>query len=359
MSDIRKVLSYNDVLLCPRNSELEHLTDADILYSYDKCQNKYQTIPVINSPMDTVCSIELIQCLSNKYDMPTTIHRWFDSVEDQISFIKDCNLEDKFEKSFIAVGNIAKWKEWIDKIIQYREDNSLYYGLLVDVANGDTKACLETVKYIKALSIPLLNIMAGNVATRSGFSRLQEIGTDFIRCGIGAGSICSTRTSTGFGVPSLTTVMDCAKVKDNSYLVADGGVEHNGDICKAIAAGADMVMCGKLFAATSLSAGQKYDSSKYVTTEPENFKFCHYKGMASKESVKQLNSKKTSVSIEGVSGLIKYKGTTEEVVDELMGNLRSAVAYYGGCHGWLEFQKKIKFLEITYQGWKESETRLD
>ena len=186
MNDIRKVLSYNDILLCPRHSDLDHLSDADINYQY----NSFNSVPVINAPMNTVCSPELLNLLHNHFNMPVTIHRWFDSASEQIDFFKKCNFSYPMTNVFLAVGNVTKWKEWIDTLIKYVEQESQPLGFLVDVANGDTKQTVETVKYIKGTTS--LNIMAGNIATKSGFERLQKAGANFIRCGIGGGSICET-----------------------------------------------------------------------------------------------------------------------------------------------------------------------
>jgi IMP dehydrogenase len=163
-------------------------------------------------------------------------------------------------------------------------------------------------------------------------------------------SICSTRTKTGFGIPTLTSIMDCAQVKDKAYLVADGGIESSGDICKAMAAGADMVMVGKVLAATSLSSGEKVDV--------DGKKYVRYSGMASKEAIDKLKSKKSVVSIEGVSGLIEYTGETEDVVEGILGNIQTAMAYYAGCKNWREFKRDVKLIEITSAGWDESKTRV-
>jgi len=351
MNDIRKVLSYNDVLLCPRNSELEHISDADIAIFYDTFVGT--SYPIINAPMTKVCSPELIHFLSHN-GCPTTIHRWFDSPEEQIAFFEKCKPADYGHGCFLSVGILAKWQSWIDKLIEYKEDDHTWgcFGFLVDVANGDTKAVVDTVKYLeKNIGHHDTSIMAGNVATRSGFARLQDAGANYIRVGIGGGSICSTRLNTGFGIPTLTSVFDCAKVKDTAYLVADGGIENAGDICKAMAAGADMVMLGKMLAATSMSGGEKHTIN--------DKRFVEYSGMASKEAIYKLKSKKSVVSIEGVSGLIPYVGETEDVLKELIGNLQSAVSYYAGCRDWKEFRRKVKFLEISQQGWEESKTRVN
>jgi len=353
MSEFRRCLSFNDILLVPRNSELEHVSDANLEYNYAD----FSSIPIINAPMTSVCSRRLLATLNFKYQMPITIHRWFKSAKEQMDFYENCGILDN-KKVFVAVGMISKWKAWIDYLIAYQIENKEYFGFLVDVANGDTKHSVETVEYLEK-NCPYSNIMAGNVCTKSGFLRLQEAGANFIRVGIGGGSTCTTRTNVGFGMPTLTSILDCAKVKGASCLVADGGIEYPGDIVKAIVAGADMVMLGKMFAATSLSAGEKVDSNFKATKNTDEYKYVKYQGMASAESIKSLNSTKTSISVEGKSGYIKYQGTTEDVINSILGNLRSAVAYYGGCTNWNDFKRKIKIIEITDKGWSESLTRIE
>jgi IMP dehydrogenase/GMP reductase len=358
MVNIHKALSYNDVLLVPRYSGLEHLTDADIKIEYDAPTN-FKSVPVINAPMDKVVTVDLLKLMVNKFNMPVTVHRWFDTVEDQIEFIKSCgSLVFDNPAFFVAVGAVAKWKDWIDKLNKFRDDQ-YFFGILVDVANGDTKSCVDTVEYVKKTFDKSTNIMAGNVATKSGFTRLELAGANFIRVGVGGGSICSTRTTTGFGVPTLQSVIDCAEVKEKAYIVADGGIENAGDICKSIAAGADMVMLGKMLAATSLSNGQKLDKNGMlpatITEEPV---WVQYSGMASKEAIQKLNSKKSVVSVEGVSGLIPYTGESEEVIGNIIGNMQSSLAYYAGYKNWSSYRKHVKFVEISSQGWEESLTRV-
>jgi IMP dehydrogenase/GMP reductase len=356
MDPIRKVLSYNDSLLVPRHSSLEHLSDANINFDYFDTMQPFSGPPIINAPMDKVCSLEMINKLQ-EFDIPVTIHRWFKTVEEQIKFYEGCaRTRLKTNKIFVAVGTLAKWKDWIDKLVSYRTNQKQYFGFLLDIANGDTKAGVETVQYLRQ-ACPSSNIMAGNVATRSGFARLQEAGANFIRTGIGGSSICQTRIATGFGLPTLTSVFDCAKVKDTAYLVADGGTEYAGDICKAVAAGADMVMLGKMLAATDLSAGEKFDREYNLTENPNEYMYVNYSGMASREAIQKLASKRNVISVEGVSGFIRYTGKTEEVVRGIIGNLQAAVSYYAGCRTWEEFRRKVKFVEISPQGWEESKTR--
>lgn len=362
MNDIRRVLSYNDVLLCPRYSGLMHTSDANIDFEYNKLPLPFTTPPIINSPMDKVCSVELLRYLHNELNFPVSIHRYFQSPQDQLRFLESCEFTGKdLRKVFIGVGSIYKWKEWIDYLLSQQHRSKTYkyhtFSYLIDMANGDTPACIDTIKYIREHA-PDYNIMAGNVATKSGYIRLEEAGANFIRCGIGGGSICATRINTGFGIPTLTTVLDCNKVKTNSYLIADGGIEYNGDICKTLVAGADMVMMGKMFAATSLAPGIKLNQHGQITTKENEYKWVEYNGMASKVAQANLKSNKAIKSIEGVSGFVPYSGKTEEVIPGVLENLKTAMAYYGGCTNWEQFKKRIKFIEITPSGWEESKTRI-
>jgi len=331
------------------------------------------------------------------YFLPGIGLRFFDSPEDQLDFLDSCHLERSLfpthPRVFLAVGSVTKWKDWIDKLIQHhhkatRED-APRFGFLVDMANGDTTACIDTVEYIRT-QLPGVNIMAGNVATISGYNHLADAGANFIRVGIGGGSICSTRINTGYGVPTFESLRRiCPCKRPGVYVVADGGHERCGDIVKAMAIGADMVMLGKMFASTDLSPGRKYSGSFFLASKinavltllesiPALGKFLdktvgaicrrivpagsdiawvEYRGMASKEAQEGFGSK--SKSVEGVSGLIPYSGTTEDVFNGICANLRSAMAYYGGCVSWRELQRSSKFLQVTHQGWIESGTRVE
>lgn len=360
MNDIRRVLSYNDVLLIPRYSGNLHVEDASIVYHYKNLPSPFKAIPITNSPMDMVCSPEMMHCLHNKFNFVVTIHRYFPTAKDQLRFIDECNLKIKndYRKVFIGVGSVYKWKDWIDYLIRkYKKEKYPNFSIHVDMANGDSLACIETVKYIRK-KLPKINIMAGCIATKSGYKRLYKAGASLIRAGIGSGSICSTRIKCGFGIPVLTSVVDCAKFKpEDSYLIADGGIEEPGDIVKAIAAGADMVTMGKMFASTNLAPGLKYDKNLYITENEEEYEWVQYRGMASKEARQNSGCRKNS-SLEGVSGLVRYKGTTVEIVEGILENVKAAVSYYGGCKNLKEFQRETKFCEITQAGWAESLTRI-
>jgi len=171
-------------------------------------------------------------------------------------------------------------------------------------------------------------------------------------------SICSTRGTTGFGVPTLESIASFSQyVMKDSFLIADGGIRTAGDACKAMAAGASMFTLDRLLAATDLASGTKYNKDLQVTPNRDEYVWAEYRGMAS-AAVQNKLEQDSSRSIEGVSGLIPYTGTTEEFIEGFLENMRSSVAYYAGCRSWVEFQRYVKFVEMTSNGNAESQTRI-
>ena len=346
----RECISCDDILLVPRYSDIESRNDCDP--SVD-----IYSIPLIASCMDTVYTLELDKLLTEKKIM-VMVHRYFNDYKEQL----DNSPGESSDYRFYAVGSIMteKGKEWIDGLL----DAGIKH-FVVDMAHGDSRACYDTTKYIcsKGMSI---KVIAGNVAVKSGFRRLQSAGAWAIRAGIGSGSICSTRINVGFGVPLLTTVEDCAMVKNGSYLITDGGVKYHGDIPKVISFGADFIMSGRLWAGTDLSAGDCYDKNKellcsyndidaYRSKDDSNRRYVAYKsyrGMASKEARQGVMK---DSSIEGVSGLIPYTGTTEDFIKDLTNNLRGSLSY-AGAYNWKEFRMNAKRIRISVAAWGESQT---
>jgi len=177
-------------------------------------------------------------------------------------------------------------------------------------------------------------------------------------------SICSTRTSTGFGLSQGTAIEDCASRKTSAKLIADGGIKTNGDILKAIALGADFVMLGKMLASTSLAGGEEYDEYKELVSkvfnpsngkfESDKIKYKEYYGMASKQAREGVLS---YASIEGVSGLIPYTGETSEFIENLKLNLKAGMSYCG-VKTWQEFRQKVKIAAVSNSGLIESQTHV-
>lgn len=217
--------------------------------------------------------------------------------------------------------------------------------VVLDTAHGHSKGVLDAVKSIKN-NFPNLQVIAGNVATAEATYDLIQAGADAIKVGIGPGSICTTRVVTGIGVPQITAVINCSKAANefNVPVIADGGIKYSGDITKAIAAGANIVMAGSLFAGTEESPGEE------VLFEGRRYK--EYRGMGSmgamdsgsKDRYFQEGTKKYVP--EGVEGRVHYKGKLGDVVYQLIGGLKSGMGYVG-AKDISELQEKAKMIKIS------------
>ena len=224
--------------------------------------------------------------------------------------------------------------------------------LCLDSAHGHSRNILECVKRIKSL-YPDVQLVAGNVATAEGTRALIEAGADCVKIGIGPGSICTTRVVAGIGVPQITAVFDAAQVaaEYDVPIIADGGIKYSGDIAKAIAAGANVVMLGSLLAGCEESPG---DTEVY-----QGRQFKVYRGMGSlgamasgsKDRYFQQNNKK--LVPEGVEGRVPYKGPVSETIYQMMGGLRAGMGYCG-CPTVDDLRQNARFTQITAAGLRES-----
>ncbi len=226
--------------------------------------------------------------------------------------------------------------------------------IVIDTAHGHTRGVIEMIKRVRAKFD--IEIIAGNVATAEGTKDLIRAGADAVKVGIGPGSICTTRVIAGVGVPQVTAIIECSKVaaKSKIPIIADGGIKQTGDIAKAIAAGADSVMIGGLFAGVEESPGEK------VLYEGRSYKV--YRGMGSLEAMK-IGSKDryfqdTEDDIqklvpEGIEGRVPFKGNLADTVHQMIGGLRAAMGYCG-CRTISEMKKRAKFMLITEAGLRES-----
>lgn len=223
--------------------------------------------------------------------------------------------------------------------------------LCLDTAHGHSKGVIDTLKKLKE-SFPEAQIMAGNVATSEAARELMEAGADLVKVGIGPGSICTTRVVAGIGVPQLTAIMDCASgVGGKAAVVADGGIKFSGDITKAIAAGATVVMIGQLLAGTDESPGD------FEIFKGRSFKV--YRGMGSLGAMKEGSSDRyfqqgsSKLVPEGIEGRVPYRGSVSDTIYQLMGGLRAGMGYCG-VRNLKELAEKAEFLKITGAGLKES-----
>ena len=225
---------------------------------------------------------------------------------------------------------------------------------VIDSAHGHTKSVIETVKKIKK-EFPTKDIIAGNVATPEGAEALIEAGADGIKIGMGPGSICTTRIIAGIGVPQISAILTIyEKVKGKVPLIADGGMRYSGDIAKAIAAGADSVMLGSIFAGTEEAPGE------FELYQGRSFKT--YRGMGSLGAMSKRDDSNRyfqedidaeKLVPEGVEGRVPYKGWAINVINQLIGGLRQSMGYVG-CKNIQEMKENSRFVEITNAGMTES-----
>jgi IMP dehydrogenase len=226
--------------------------------------------------------------------------------------------------------------------------------LVLDSAHGHSKGIIDALKEVKK-NFRDINIIAGNIATAEGAEALAEAGADAVKVGIGPGSICTTRIVAGAGVPQLTAIMQAhsALAKKNIPLIADGGIRYTGDMVKAIAAGADCVMMGSIFAGTEESPG---DTIIY-----EGRKFKEYRGMGSLGAMSVGSSDRyfqdpeadvKKYVPEGIEGRVAYKGLVKEIVYQYVGGLRAGMGYCGAKN--INELKKATFVKITNAGMRES-----
>ena len=249
-----------------------------------------------------------------------------------------------------AIGATGDYRERADELVRARVD-----CLVIDTAHGHSSRVIDAVKDIKKRH-PETDLIAGNIGTTAGAQELIDSGVDAIKVGIGPGSICTTRVVTGAGVPQITAISSCVKAArgKNVPVISDGGVKFSGDVAKAIAAGADVVMIGSLFAGTEEAPGE------VILFQGRSFKT--YRGMGSLGAMREGSRDRyaqdqietdSKLVPEGIEGRVPYKGTLAEMVTQLVGGLRSGMGYTG-CRTIPEFQERTRFLRITSAGLKES-----
>ena len=246
-----------------------------------------------------------------------------------------------------AVGVTPDICDRVDELVSAKVD-----AIVIDTAHGHSENVLKTFKMIKE-KYPDLDVIAGNVATRSGAQAMIDMGVDAVKIGIGPGSICTTRVVAGIGVPQVTAIMEAYEAAKLAGIpvIADGGIKYSGDITKALAAGANVCMMGSLFAGTDESPGdfELYQGRKYKV----------YRGMGSiaamecgsKDRYFQSNAKK--LVPEGVEGRVAYKGSVEDAVFQLVGGLRAGMGYCG-AKTIEELHDKAEFVKISAASLKES-----
>lgn len=268
-------------------------------------------------------------------------------IQKAIEFPSSALDEQKRLITAAAVGPSEDFIARVDALVAMNVD-----AIVVDTAHGHTSRVLEAVKSLRG-RYPDLLIIAGNVGTGEGAEALVGAGADIVKVGIGPGSICTTRIVTGVGVPQFTAIVECARVAKRlgAPVIADGGIRYSGDIVKALAAGADAVMIGSLFAGTDESPGEK------VIYQGRAFK--EYRGMGSEGAMKggsadrYFQQGQGKFVPEGVEGLVPYKGSVRDIVFQLVGGVRAGMGYLG-AEKISELQQRARFIRISYSSLRES-----
>ena len=331
-------VSYDDVLLVPQYSDIKSRSEIDL--SSNLNNDLILTLPLFSSPMDTVTESDM--CIAmDSFGGAGIVHR-YNTIEEQSKIVS--NAANKINNNLgAAVGITGDYLERASEI--YNQGANF---ICVDVAHGHHSAMKIALKRLRVMLGDSFHIMAGNVATLQGINDLSDWGADSVRCNIGGGSICSTRVQTGHGMPGLQTIFECAKTDRDVTIIADGGIKNSGDIVKAIAAGADAVMCGSLFAGTKQSPGEMF-------TDRDGFRWKTYRGMASKEA--QVDWKGKYSSFEGVSSRVPYRGSVEDILFDLEKGIRSGLSY-SGARTIKHFQSAAEFMTQTSAGATESGTHI-
>lgn len=316
-------LDFDDVLIRPKRSEMGSRSQVNILRKFKTLSGQdWEGIPIMASNFDTVGTFAMAKALSH-YGMITCLHKFY-AKEDLIEFF---NIQSNPLLTFYTLGvgdeDIAKLKFVVERT------EGRIKNILVDIANGYTKYFSDKVRQVRNLC-PNAILMAGNVATPE---MVQELiisgGVDIVKVGIGPGSVCETRIVAGVGYPQLSAIIECSDAAHglDGLICADGGCKTPGDVVKAFGAGADFVMLGGMLSGTDPCDGEWQFVEKSGTIEKISLKFY---GMSSREAMEKHNGGIANYrASEGSCIQIPYKGPVENVVQQILGGLRSACAYVG------------------------------
>lgn len=333
-------LSYDDVLLKPQYSDIKSRTEIDT--TTDLGNGLVLKSPVLSSPMDTVTEAGMAIAMAT-YGGAGIIHR-YNTIDQQQNAVQRADaLGSKSGVVGAAIGVTDDYVERAQALVGADVD-----FLCIDVAHGHHILVKKALHKLREVLGDYIHIMAGNVATLEGINDLSDWGADSVRCNIGGGSICSTRVQTGHGIPGLQTILDCAQTDRDVAIIADGGIKNSGDIVKALAAGANAVICGSLLAGTTEAPGE-------VLRDMDGTAWKTYRGMASKEAQTDWRGKYSS--LEGVATRVPYQGKAKNILEDLDRGIRSGFSY-SGARSLEELHAKAEFIFQTASGLSESRTHI-
>jgi len=347
---LTKNICFDDILLVPKKSKIQSRSSVDISSKIGNPKNPnawlFLNNPFIISPMESISSNKMIKEITD-FGGIGFIHR-FQNNKDRI---KQLNEVMQLCRNNHLVGFAINNKDIEDKTII---EEALGLGvkiILIDTAFGHTQVAVEYIKKLRLLTSNDIHLMTGCISSYEAYKDLMEAGADSVRVGIGTGSACTTRTVTGFGVPVLSSIMDIyenIKNDEISGIVCDGGIVNNGDIAKAIAAGASAVSMGYKFAGHEECDG-KTDNGFL------------FRGMASAsiqmDPVRGTPPPANIFYIEGVEGYIENRGYVSNTINQMINNLKSSLSY-SGCDNLNSFKKESKFIKVSGNSLKESGSRI-
>ncbi|MGD8266916.1 MAG: guanosine monophosphate reductase [Desulfobacterales bacterium] len=330
-------ITYDDILLIPSYNHWESRKVVDVAIA-DKSGKLRLDLPLMTANMDSVTEDAMANFIGAKGGIGV-IHR-FMTIEANVGIFKACQ-----ERTFVSIGCSP---EDLERAEALRDAGADLF--CIDVAHAHARYVGKTLKKIRDMLGREACIMAGNVATYAGADYLASLSADIVKVGIGGGSVCTTRIKTGFGVPNLTAIKNCARV-DRS-VVADGGIRTPGDMVKALAFGADFVMVGSMLAGTRPTPGEVIVRRDAQGNEN---KVKLYRGMASSEAQDDFHGGMTEwKTAEGISLDVPYREDEELILADIVGGLRSGLTY-GGAATIRELQRKLDFIRITPAGRVESQ----
>ena len=343
MGNIKDSFTFDDVTLVPKYSSI---LPSETVTSTTISHNLNLQIPLMSSAMDTVTESKMAIALSKSGGIGV-IHRNL-SIQKQVHEVKKVKKNNFLVGA--AIGVNPKDIERVYKLLEAKVNL-----IVIDTAHGHTQKVLSMIKKIKK-KFKKSTLCAGNIATGKAAKFLADAGVDIVKVGIGPGSICTTRLVTGIGVPQLSAILEVKKALKNykTSIISDGGIKFSGDIAKAIAAGADAVMIGSLFSGTIESPGKTF---KYKGKLYKNFRGMGSVGamsVGSADRYYQEKFKNTSKYVpEGVEGIVKFKGSVNKIIYNLIGGLKSSMGYLG-AKTIKDLQKKGEFIKISKAGFYES-----
>ena len=392
---MKKYLTYDDVNIVPKYSELNSRDDVDLTTKFTK--NRKLHIPIVASPMDTVTeedmAIEMMErgavgvihrfmSIKKQSRMMQSLHYKWDSFfnigdgkERSADNDYDAWYEKLHNKSKISKSDYEELKDYGMFTDDMAETDRMWRNLplcaavgvtgdylerakelvlngcnvlLIDVAHGHHKNVGDAIEEIKS-KISNIEVIAGNIATRDGAEFLCEKGADGIRVGIGNGSLCETRIRTGVGLPQVSVLLDLYSVCDdwNVPIIADGGIRNVGDVAKGLGCGADTIMVGSLLSGTKESPGQIEKQGQW----PNEKLFKKYRGSASRDS------KGNDKNVEGNHKVIPYKGKVNRILSDIEDGIKSSCSYVG-ANNLEEYRSLVEFVEVTNAGQIEAQPHL-